>query len=914
MGTVYRARDETSGRQVALKLLSKNLSQRARERLLREGQLTAALRHPGIVRIHSAGTSQGLPYLAYELIEGGQTLDDVLPQRDLRQRVELIRDVAAAVGYAHQNGVVHRDLKPENVLLDPSGRPRVADFGLAWSEGVDSLTRTGALLGTPTSMAPEQITGKKDAIGPWTDVWALGVMLYRALTGELPFDRSSLVELSVAICEATPAAPRSLRPDLSPDLERICLRALAGDPAARYADGSLLAADLDNHLASRPVSASSLGSRLSAIPARRRWAVAVCLAAGLGLTLAVVSALVATQPQPPPPVASTPALAGPERLLADARAHLVDGDPTAAAQAAEAYVAQRPGNPDAWRLLALARAELGERQPALDASQRAAALSGPIAAAIVSAEILAAVGDDPLPAFASARRRWPKDTRVPAAWAQYLLAHRHAPYAAALILREGPLDARSQDTLTLVEGLLEHPPALPPGEIRVVDRPWVLAWLTREGRHQLALAQRQHDRRFRLDRPDLAEEALARAEALFRCALSLEPDAAAAAVAHAGLAWRFGLESDAAASHLETLASAGTLPSFAASTLTRAWLLRGDPRAAAALEAAATPPLDSELLSGWIALDDDPAAALELLDRAWAPRRDDPHVCALLLRACERLGLSERVEALRERAQVLAGELAAEASEVLSRVGGSNIRTVDDETAYNSLDAVLALDPHNTRALLERGKVGVSRGALKIGASQAELKQSFPILVEAVRRNPSTMEDVQISLYSFTHASELLSGDAILHRLFEGYDHSETFEGRRARAYSYAWIAEIEREEDPALLWAGVRAFDEVLTHDPGDVTARAYRGFLHIRLGHLAQASADIRAAQRVLPDDPLLAFYELLVLAKAGRPHVDVVAAFERAVAASRDDFDRQGWSLSRYPEMAPYLDAPELSGYVR
>lgn len=259
MGVVYRARDTLGGREVALKILSaRRMSPRQRDRFKREGELTATLRHSGIVRIHAGGEIKGVPYLAYELVKGGRTLADVLDDVHPLRAAELLRNVATAVGFAHRHGVVHRDLKPENVLIDERGNPRVADFGLAWAEGQDRLTRTGALVGTPAFMAPEQFNTHTGEVGPWTDVWAMGIMLYRGLTREAPFQANNLVELAARVCQSDPESPRAKNSEVSLDLEAICLKALERVPAHRYQNGELLAADLTALLSERPVSASSV--------------------------------------------------------------------------------------------------------------------------------------------------------------------------------------------------------------------------------------------------------------------------------------------------------------------------------------------------------------------------------------------------------------------------------------------------------------------------------------------------------------------------------------------------------------------------------------------------------------------------------------------------------------------------------
>ncbi|MBX3466643.1 MAG: serine/threonine protein kinase [Planctomycetes bacterium] len=287
MGAVYRARDPATGREVALKVLRGALDGPQRERLRREGQLTAALAHPGIVRIHSAGEHEGAVYLAYELVEGGPACEDALRTLPRPARVALLRDVARAVGHAHAQGVVHRDLKPGNVLIDAAGRPLVADFGLAQARGLERLTATGATVGTPLYMAPEQFGLTSDAVGPPADVWSLGVMLYQALCERPPFEAPSLLELGARVCSTRPAAPRRLDPTIDAALEAVCLKALAQRPDERYADAAALADDLDNALAARPVTASRSGvaERLGRLTRGRRRAALALTLGGLGLWL-----------------------------------------------------------------------------------------------------------------------------------------------------------------------------------------------------------------------------------------------------------------------------------------------------------------------------------------------------------------------------------------------------------------------------------------------------------------------------------------------------------------------------------------------------------------------------------------------------------------------------------------------------
>lgn len=248
-GQVWRAVEPASGREVALKVVDPHLGHDARTRLLREGRLTAALRHPGIVRIHAAGEDparEGLPgaaWLAYELVPGGRTWQDVGPTLAPAERVRALSAVARALGFAHSKGVVHRDVKSTNILVDPSGRPKVADLGLARALAETRLTQTGVLLGTPGAMAPEQLEGRP--AGPPADVWALGALLHEALTGRSPFEGArTLLALRAAVraprlFEGTP--PPGLPPAQRKRVEAIVRRCLDQDAAARYPDGTALA-------------------------------------------------------------------------------------------------------------------------------------------------------------------------------------------------------------------------------------------------------------------------------------------------------------------------------------------------------------------------------------------------------------------------------------------------------------------------------------------------------------------------------------------------------------------------------------------------------------------------------------------------------------------------------------------------
>ena len=310
MGTVLLARDRQLSRDVALKLPLRGGGQRRLARFMREGEITASLSHPGIVAVHSAGVIEDQPWIAYELVSGARTLDQVLEHLPLRRRVELVRDAAAALGHAHAQGVVHRDVKPQNLLVDGEGRLKVADFGLAAAEGQEErLTQTGAVVGTPHYMSPEQVSAKGQ-VGPGADVWGLGVILYQALSGQLPFQGETFMGLAHAIADATPTAPTRLRRETPRELEAVCLRALARLPQDRYPDASRLAADLDAWLGGTPVSATRSGL---APGSRGRWRRGALLALPLALAGGLLAFSLHAARVAPPPDAAPPPGTGEER-------------------------------------------------------------------------------------------------------------------------------------------------------------------------------------------------------------------------------------------------------------------------------------------------------------------------------------------------------------------------------------------------------------------------------------------------------------------------------------------------------------------------------------------------------------------------------------------------------------------------
>jgi len=259
MGVVYRALQRSLGRTVALKmLLRRDIASGADlARFRSEAEAAARLDHPGIVPIFEVGESNGLPFYSMRYIEG-TTLARQLAAGPLppREAAALLARVADAVQAAHDRGVLHRDLKPSNILIDAAGRPHVSDFGLAKRiEDDQSVTHTGAILGTPCYMSPEQAAGSRGEVGPSSDVWSLGAILYQMLTGRPPFQASSPMDTLLAVLETDPPAPRTVIPGVNRDLEMIALKSLQKPQELRYATAGALAADLRAFLAGETIAA-----------------------------------------------------------------------------------------------------------------------------------------------------------------------------------------------------------------------------------------------------------------------------------------------------------------------------------------------------------------------------------------------------------------------------------------------------------------------------------------------------------------------------------------------------------------------------------------------------------------------------------------------------------------------------------
>ncbi|MBI1312933.1 protein kinase [bacterium] len=300
MGVVYRARQIDLDRTVAIKMILVNrlASREDIRRFYQEAQAAGRLSHPNIVGIHEVGEVLGQHYFSMDCIEG-RGLNELLAAGPARsavaaspgdsavqtspagnesrsrkamtasgphdvltfdQSARIIRDVARAAGYLHRHGIVHRDLKPSNILISDSGHPYVTDFGLAQvSRNDGSRTGSGLIVGTPNYMSPEQAAGRLDDVGPHSDIYSLGVILYEALTGRLPHHGPNALETLVLVMEADPELPRRFNPYVSRDLEAICLKCLEKNPERRYQSAEELAEDLDRYLRGETVAASAQG-------------------------------------------------------------------------------------------------------------------------------------------------------------------------------------------------------------------------------------------------------------------------------------------------------------------------------------------------------------------------------------------------------------------------------------------------------------------------------------------------------------------------------------------------------------------------------------------------------------------------------------------------------------------------------
>jgi WD40 repeat protein len=294
MGVVYKARQLGLNRTVALKMILSGGHAGAADltRFRSEAEAVARLQHPNIVQIHEVGEHDGLPYFSLEYVGGGTLASKLNGTPWAAPRAaRLAETLARAMDVAHRAGIVHRDLKPANVLLTDDGTPKVTDFGIAKQlDSLQGLTQSGAILGTPSYMAPEQASGQGDRVGPAADVWALGVVLYEMLTGRTPFRAATPLDTMLQVVHAEPVSPVRLAAGVPRDLETICLKCLQKEPAKRYASAAELADDLRCYLDNRPISARPAGAVERAVKWARRRPALAALAATVVLAAGVIAA------------------------------------------------------------------------------------------------------------------------------------------------------------------------------------------------------------------------------------------------------------------------------------------------------------------------------------------------------------------------------------------------------------------------------------------------------------------------------------------------------------------------------------------------------------------------------------------------------------------------------------------------
>ncbi len=332
MADVWCAEDTMLDRQVALKFLHDRFAQDEQfvERFRREASSAAGLQHPNVVSVFDRGTYDGSHYIAMEYVEGASLSDLIQRGLSVAEAVEIIRQVLAAARYAHANGIVHRDLKPQNVLVDAEGRARVTDFGIARA-GASEITQTGSVLGTAQYLSPEQAQGLP--VTAASDIYSIGVMLYEALTRRVPFEAESPVTVALKQVSERPRPPSELNPAVSRALDAVVLKALAKDPANRFASADEFLAALD--AAEADPSGAALGGTAS---------------------YAAVAAAAGAPPAEPPPPEGPPERRGfftPARLIAMALLLLLLGGVLA-------YALTRPDS-------VLVPTVLGKMQPSAEA-------------------------------------------------------------------------------------------------------------------------------------------------------------------------------------------------------------------------------------------------------------------------------------------------------------------------------------------------------------------------------------------------------------------------------------------------------------------------------------------------------------------------------------------------------------------
>jgi serine/threonine protein kinase len=287
MGVVYKARQKSLNRLVALKMIlaGTHAGPEQTARFRAEAEAVARMQHPHVVQVYEVGEHIGRSFFSLEFCPGGSLAERFQGQpQPARTAAALVQTLAGAVQHAHTHGIIHRDLKPANVLLAEDDALKVSDFGLAKQlDASAAQTQTGSIVGTPSYMAPEQTAGHSKQIGPATDVYALGAILYEALTGRPPFRAATPLETLEQVRCQEPVPVRQLQPHVPKDLETICQKCLHKEPARRYAAAAALADDLERFLAGRPIQARPVGP----VERLRRWCGRNPVVAGLSAAAAL---------------------------------------------------------------------------------------------------------------------------------------------------------------------------------------------------------------------------------------------------------------------------------------------------------------------------------------------------------------------------------------------------------------------------------------------------------------------------------------------------------------------------------------------------------------------------------------------------------------------------------------------------